>query len=156
MLRNNVNLVGRLTKDIEIKKTNSGKEVTAFSLAVNDKKVNDQQTSFFFNIVAWEQCARYLKQYAGKGDLIGVNGRLTTRSYQNTRGDKVTVTEVVADDVMLLNKANKAKQAQQTSNQNTNLFYNAYQEQKSYAQSQLANEQYTDGTIEFDSDDLPF
>lgn len=155
MLRNNVNLVGRLTKDIEIKKTNSGKEVTTFSLAVNDKKVNDQQVSFFFNIVAWEQCARYLKQYAGKGDLIGVNGRLTTRSYQNTRGEKVTVTEVVADDVMLLNKASKAKQ-QQTSNQNTNLFYNAYQEQKSYAQSQLANEQYTDGTIEFDSDDLPF
>ena len=156
MLRNNVSLVGRLTKDIEIKKTNSGKEVTTFSLAVNDKKVNDQQVSFFFNIVAWEQCARYLKQYAGKGDLIGVNGRLTTRSYQNTRGEKVTVTEVVADDVMLLNKANKAKQAQQTSNQNTNLFYNAYQEQKSYAQSQLANEQYTDGTIEFDNDDLPF
>lgn len=156
MLRNNVNLVGRLTKDIEIKKTNSGKEVTTFSLAVNDKKVNDQQVSFFFNIVAWEQCARYLKQYAGKGDLIGVNGRLTTRSYQNTRGDKVTVTEVVADDVMLLSKASKAKQAQQSTNQNTNLFYNAYQEQKSYAQSQLANEQYTDGTIEFDSDDLPF
>ena len=153
MLRNNVNLVGRLTKDIEIKKTNSGKEVTTFSLAVNDKKVNDQQVSFFFNIVAWEQCARYLKQYVSKGDLIGVNGRLTTRSYQNTRGEKVTVTEVVADDVMLLNKA---KQAQQTSNQNTNLFYNAYQEQKSYAQSQLANEQYTDGAIEFDSDDLPF
>lgn len=155
MLRNNVNLVGRLTKDIEIKKTNSGKDVATFSLAVNDKKVNDQQVSFFFNIVAWEQCARYLKQYAGKGDLIGVNGRLTTRSYQNTRGDKVTVTEVVADDVMLLNKASKAKQ-QQTSNQNTNLFYNAYQEQKSYAQSQLANEQYVDATIEFDSDDLPF
>ena len=156
MLRNNVNLVGRLTKDIEIKKTNSGKEVTTFSLAVNDKKVNDQQVSFFFNIVAWEQCARYLKQYAGKGDLIGVNGRLTTRQYQNTRGDKVTVTEVVADDVMLLNKAKQAQQAQQTSNQNTNLFYNAYQEQKSYSQSQLANEQYTDGTIEFDNDDLPF
>lgn len=155
MLRNNVNLVGRLTKDIEIKKTNSGKEVTTFSLAVNDKKVNDQQVSFFFNIVAWEQHARYLKQYANKGDLIGVTGKLTTREYQNTRGDKVTVTEVVADDVMLLNKASKAKQ-QQTSNQNTNLFYNAYQEQKSYAQSQLANEQYTDGAIEFDSDDLPF
>ena len=155
MLRNNVNLVGRLTKDIEIKKTNSGKEVTTFSLAVNDKKVNDQQVSFFFNIVVWEQCARYLKQYAGKGDLIGVNGRLTTRNYQNTRGDKVTVTEVVADDVMLLNKASKAKQ-QQTSNQNTNLFYNAYQEQKSYAQSQLANEQYVDATLDFDSDDLPF
>ena len=153
MLRNNVNLVGRLTKDIEIKKTNSGKEVTTFSLAVNDKKVNDQQVSFFFNIVAWEQCARYLKQYAGKGDLIGVNGRLTTRSYQNTRGDKVTVTEVVADDVMLLNKASKAKQ-QQSSNQNT--IYNAYQEQKSYAQSQLANEQYVDATIDIDSDDLPF
>lgn len=153
MLRNNVNLVGRLTKDIEIKKTNSGKEVSTFSLAVNDKKVNDQQVSFFFNIVAWEQCARYLKQYAGKGDLIGVNGRLTTRSYQNTRGEKVTVTEVVADDVMLLNKASKAKQ-QQSSNQNT--IYNAYQEQKSYAQSQLANEQYVDATIEFDSDDLPF
>ena len=152
MLRNNVNLVGRLTKDIEIKKTNSGKEVTTFSLAVNDKKVNDQQVSFFFNIVAWEQCARYLKQYVSKGDLIGVNGRLTTRSYQNTRGEKVTVTEVVADDVMLLNKAKQ----QQTSNQNTNLFYNAYQEQKSYSQSQLANEQYVDATIDIDSDDLPF
>lgn len=152
MLRNNVSLVGRLTKDIEVNKTNSGKDVATFSLAVNDKKVNDQQVSFFFNIVTWEQHARYLKQYASKGDLIGVNGRLTTRSYQKPQGDKVTITEVVADDVMLLNK----KQAQQTSNQNTNLFYNAYQEQKSYAQSQLANEQYVDATMEFDSDDLPF
>ena len=153
MLRNNVSLVGRLTKDIEVNKTNSGKDVATFSLAVNDKKVNDQQVSFFFNIVTWEQHARYLKQYASKGDLIGVNGRLTTRSYQKPQGDKVTITEVVADDVMLLNKA---KQAQQTATQNSNLFYNAYQEQKSYAQNQLANEQYTDGTIEFNSDDLPF
>lgn len=152
MLRNNVSLVGRLTKDIEVNKTNSGKDVATFSLAVNDKKVNDQQVSFFFNIVTWEQHARYLKQYASKGDLIGVNGRLTTRSYQKPQGDKVTITEVVADDVMLLNK----KQGQQSVNQNSNLFYNAYQEQKSYAQSQLANEQYTDGAIEFDSDDLPF
>ena len=99
-----------------------------------------------------------MKQYAGKGDLIGVNGRLTTRSYQNNRGDKVTVTEIVADDVMLLNKAKQQQitNQQQATNQNTNLFYNAYQEQKSYAQSQLANEQYVDATIDFDSDDLPF
>ena len=149
MLRNNVNLVGRLTKDIDQKKSTNGKSVTSFSLAVNDRKnANNEQVTFFFNIVAWAQHAEYLNKYSHKGDMVGVQGRLTTRQYTNQRGEKVTLTEIVAEDVQILNNAQN--NAQKSQNNATQANYN------SFAQSQLANEQYVDATLDFDSDDLPF
>ena len=149
MLRNNVNLVGRLTKDIDLKKSTNGKSVTSFSLAVNDRKnANNEQVTFFFNIVAWAQHAEYLNKYSHKGDMVGVQGRLTTRQYTNQRGEKVTLTEIVAEDVQILNNAQN--NAQKSKNNATQANY------ISFAQSQLANEQYVDATLDFDSDDLPF
>ncbi len=157
MLNNNVNLVGRLTKDIELKKTSNGISVASFSLAVNDRKdANNNQISYFFNVVAWKQFAEFLSKYAHKGDLIGIQGRLTTRQYDNQRGDKVTVTEVVADDVKLLAKSqNNAQKSQNVPPKQDNIFYNNYQEQKSYSQSPLADMEYSND-IDFSSDDLPF
>ena len=161
---NRVILTGRLTKDIEIKKSASGLSVTTFTVASDRPKSKDKEKETdFISCVAWRNIADYLNNYAHKGDMVALEGRLQTRSYDNTRGEKVYVTEVIVDNIQLLSQAqNNAQNAQKqatngkSSNKQDNLFYNAYQEQKSHAQSQLANEQYVDATIEFDSDDLPF
>lgn len=161
---NRVILTGRLTKDIEIKKSASGLSVTTFTVASDRSKSKDKEKETdFISCVAWRNIADYLNNYAHKGDMVALEGRLQTRNYDNTRGEKVYVTEVIVDNIQLLAQAqNNAQNAQKqatngkSSNKQDNLFYNAYQEQKRNAQSQLANEQYVDATIEFDSDDLPF
>lgn len=161
---NRVILTGRLTKDIEIKKSASGLSVTTFTIASDRSKSKDKEKETdFISCVAWRNIADYLNNYAHKGDMVALEGRLQTRNYDNTRGEKVYVTEVIVDNIQLLAQAqNNAQNAQKqatngkSSNKQDNLFYNAYQEQKRNAQSQLANEQYVDATIDFDSDDLPF
>lgn len=161
---NRVILTGRLTKDIEIKKSASGLSVTTFTVASDRSKSKDKEKETdFISCVAWRNIADYLNNYAHKGDMVALEGRLQTRNYDNTRGEKVYVTEVIVDNIQLLAQAqNNAQNAQKqatngkSSNKQDNLFYNAYQEQKRNAQSQLANEQYVDATIDFDSDDLPF
>ena len=161
---NRVILTGRLTKDIEIKKSASSLSVTTFTVASDRSKSKDKEKETdFISCVAWRNIADYLNNYAHKGDMVALEGRLQTRNYDNTRGEKVYVTEVIVDNIQLLAQAqNNAQNAQKqatngkSSNKQDNLFYNAYQEQKNYAQSQLANEQYVDATLDFDSDDLPF
>lgn len=90
-------VVGRLTKDIELKKTNSGLSVTQFSLACNRTK----EDTDFIDCVAWRQSADYLSSYAKKGDRIGVVGRIQTRTYQDKQGMNRKITEVVAENVEL-------------------------------------------------------
>lgn len=101
---NKVILVGRLTKDIELRKTAQGLSTTAFSLAVNRpfKKEGELQADFI-NCVAWRQQADFLSNYAHKGDLVGVEGRMQMRTYEGQNG-KVYITEVVCDSVQILSK----------------------------------------------------
>ncbi|MBQ3418529.1 MAG: single-stranded DNA-binding protein [Erysipelotrichaceae bacterium] len=108
---NNVVLIGRITKDLELRKTQSNLSVISFTLAVerNIKKEDGTKDTDFINCVAWRQSADFLYQYANKGDLIGVSGRLTTRNYDGQNG-KVYVTEVTCDEVNLLAKVNKENQ----------------------------------------------
>lgn len=89
---NRVILVGRITKDAEIKKTQSGISSCRFTLAVDKKEGAD-----FINCQAWRQSADFMG-YCKKGDIVGVDGRLTTYSYERD-GRKITVTEVIADTV---------------------------------------------------------
>lgn len=99
---NQVTLVGRLTKDLEIRKTNSNKSVLGFTLAVDRRfKQEGQPTADFINCIAWNQSADFLAKYASKGDLVGVSGRITTRNYEGQNG-KVFITEVTAEEVSLL------------------------------------------------------
>lgn len=108
---NRVVLVGRLTKDIELKKTQSGLSVATFTVAVNrmkDKEGNQQAD--FINCQCWRQTADFLSQYAHKGDMVGVEGRIQTRSYDGSDGHKVYVTEVVCDLVQLLESRKKETQ----------------------------------------------
>ena len=93
---NKVILIGRLTKDVELRRTNSGKAVASFALAVNKDYKNEQggYDADFIDCVAFEQRAETISKYVHKGDRFGVVGNLTTRSYENNDGNKVKVTEV--------------------------------------------------------------
>lgn len=100
---NNVVLVGRLTKDIELRKTSSNISTCTFTLACNRKfsSGNNGPTADFINCVAWRQSADFLAQYASKGAIVGVEGRITTRNYEGQNG-RVYVTEVTCDSVQLI------------------------------------------------------
>ncbi|WP_140411822.1 single-stranded DNA-binding protein, partial [Escherichia coli] len=97
---NNVVLVGRMTKDAELRYTPSQVAVATFTLAVNRtfKSQNGEREADFINCVIWRQPAENLANWAKKGALIGVTGRIQTRNYENQQGQRVYVTEVVADN----------------------------------------------------------
>ena len=101
-----VTLIGRVTQDIEVRKTNTNKSVASFTLAVGDK---NSETSFI-NMTAWNKTAELLAQYAPKGKQIGVTGRLQTRMWEKD-GDKRKATEVIVEQVQFLSdgKAQAAK-----------------------------------------------
>lgn len=93
-------LVGRLTKDVELKTTQSGVSVCSFTVAVNRKFKNadGNYDADFINCVAWRGQAEFLSKYFEKGSMVGIAGSIQTRSYEQD-GHKVWVTEVVADEV---------------------------------------------------------
>ncbi|WP_019778239.1 single-stranded DNA-binding protein [Streptococcus sobrinus] len=101
---NNVVLVGRMTRDAELRYTPSNQAVATFSLAVNRnfKNQNGEREADFINCVIWRQQAENLANWAKKGALIGITGRIQTRNYENQQGQRVYVTEVVADNFQLL------------------------------------------------------
>ena len=101
---NNVVLVGRLVRNPELRYTPNNQAVATFSLAVNRnlKSQNGEREADFINCVIWRQQAENLANWAKKGALIGITGRIQTRSYENQQGQRVYVTEVVADSFRLL------------------------------------------------------
>ena len=96
---NNVVLVGRLTRDPDLRTTESGISVATFTLAVDRQFSNSQgeREADFINCVVWRKAAENLANFTSKGSLIGVQGRIQTRSYDNKEGQRVYVTEVVVD-----------------------------------------------------------
>ena len=95
---NNINIQGRITKDIEIKTTPSGKKVCSFTIACGQKIGQDERTSFI-DCVAWEKRAEFIANYFPKGTMILLSGRLESRSYQDNAGNNRKVTEVVVSEV---------------------------------------------------------
>lgn len=114
---NNVNLCGRLTHDVDLRYTQSGKAVGSFSLAVNRnfKNSDGDYEADFINCTIWGKSAENLANFVSKGSLINVSGRLNTRSYDNKQGQKVYVTEVIVENFDLLDSKNKGKKVNQTS-----------------------------------------
>lgn len=148
-------LVGRLTKDPVLRKTANGSSVTSFTLAVNRKyKQEGQPDADFINTVAWNKTADIVVQYTHKGSLVGVEGRIQTRSYDDQSGKRVYVTEVVAESVQFLeSKSAAASNAyvpdyEQGNNQ-------GYQSDNSSSQS-YSNDFTSSDTLDIASDDLPF
>ena len=117
---NSVVLVGRLTRDVEIRKTQSNLSVTSFSLAVDNrtKDANGNKTTSFISCTAWRQSAEILAKYCHKGSLIGVEGTLQQRSYDKKDGTKANVLEVVVDRIALL----ESKSASNSRAQNNDDF----------------------------------
>ena len=101
---NNVVLVGRMTRDAELRYTPSNVAVATFTLAVNRpfKNQNGEREADFINVVMWRQQAENLANWAKKGALVGIEGRIQTRSYDNQQGQRVYVTEVLAENFSLL------------------------------------------------------
>ena len=98
---NNVVLIGRLVRDPELRYTANGKAVAQFSIAVN-RPFSKTKEADFFNIVVWGKTGENCSNYLAKGRLVGVQGRLQSRSYENKAGVKKYITEVVADRVEFL------------------------------------------------------
>ncbi|SHJ78076.1 single-strand DNA-binding protein [Anaerobranca californiensis DSM 14826] len=108
---NRVVLVGRLTKDPELRYTpNTGIAVTTFTLAVNRNYTNQQgeRDADFIPVVVWRTAAEHCANYLRKGSLAGVDGRIQTRSYETPDGQKRYVTEVVAENVRFLDPRSKS------------------------------------------------
>ena len=105
---NKVILMGRLTKDPELRHTQTGLPVVSFSLAVDRGFKTDGQNVDFINIVAWRSTAEFVSKWFTKGQLVAVSGRLQVRSYKDREGFSRVITEVVADEVFFAEKKREA------------------------------------------------
>nr|DAS53006.1 MAG TPA: Single strand binding protein [Caudoviricetes sp.] len=139
---NNLSLVGRVVRDVELRYTPSNVAVATFTLAVNRtfKNENGDREADFINCVMWRQQAENLANWAKKGALIGITGRIQTRSYDNQQGQRVYVTEVVAETFQLLESKGKGNQGQQQ----------AQQQAPDFSRSATTN------PLDISDDDLPF
>lgn len=178
---NNVVLVGRLTKDPDLRYTSSGTAVATFTLAINRNFTNQDgnRDTDFINCVIWRKSAETLANYTRKGSLIGVTGRIQTRNYENQQGQRVYVTEVVAENFQMLESrtASEQRQAKGPSNFDSgnnsysgsgNSDFNSNNNRGSYNQtSQSSNNTMPDfsrdedpfasgSSIDISDDDLPF
>ena len=107
-LRNKVQLIGNLGNDPEVITLDSGKKLAKFSIATNDnyrnakgEKVTDTQ---WHHVVAWNKTAEIIEKYVVKGNEIAIEGKLTSRSYEDKNGDKKYITEVVCNELLMLGK----------------------------------------------------
>lgn len=108
---NNVVLIGRLTRDPELRYTPSGKAVTQFTLAVDNPFKKEDPKADFIPIVVWGKTAEAAANYLRKGRLCAVEGRIQTRSYENNEGRRVYVTEVISASVKFLERAESKQQS---------------------------------------------
>lgn len=134
--------VGRLTRDVDLKFTAQGLAVASFTVAINRPYKNQQTGEYdadFINCVAFRKLAENVANYTKKGDLIAIDGRIQTRSYENNQGQKVYVTEVVAENVQFLQTKKQEPQSKEPEQPQDGPFTNAEFE-----------------NIDLNDDDLPF
>ena len=143
---NTIILIGRLTADPELRYTQNAVAVTSFTLAVDRevKRANGDKETDFIPVVAWQKTAELAAQYLSKGKQCAVEGRLQTRSYEKTEGQKVRVTEVVANRVQFLSpSAQDAKPPNQATKPS----------EKTYGSDPFLDDE---PSIDLSDDDLPF
>ena len=158
---NRVVLVGRLTRDVEVRKTASGLSVATFTVACDRRMArgqdgNNQQSADFISCVAWRQAADFLGSYARKGALVGVEGRIQTRNYDRD-GQKVYVTEIVCDTVNLLESKSQSQSRAQNSGYQDNSYQQPYSQPKPSTNDDFVSDDFGAGSgMDISSDDLPF
>lgn len=142
---NNVVLVGRMTKEAELRYTPSNIAVATFTLAVNRdyKGENGEREADFINVVLWRQAAENLANWTKKGSLVGVTGRIQTRNYDNQQGQRVYVTEVVAERFQLLESRGESQGQGQSQNAAPNF-------------AREGNQYGATNPLDISDDDLPF
>ncbi|ATH60220.1 single-stranded DNA-binding protein [Staphylococcus nepalensis] len=163
---NSVTLSGRLTKEVEYKVTTSGVQVSRFTLAVQRsfKDKNGEYQADFVNIIAFRGTAQIANERLNKGDLCNIHGRIQTRQFENNEGQMVYLTEVVTDNIQLINTGRNNQQQQggfsnQQSQQQQGQLQNNWQQQNNQTQGNqqqgnpFAN---ANGPIDIQDDDLPF
>ncbi|WP_404337899.1 single-stranded DNA-binding protein [Planococcus rifietoensis] len=154
---NRVVLVGRLTKDPDLRYTPSGVAVARFTLAVNRNFTNSagDKEADFINVTVWRKQAENAANFLKKGHLAGVEGRIQTGSYEGQDGKRVFTTEVVADSVQFLEPRGKSSQRESNTNGGQSNQSNRSQE---HSYSGANNGSYSNGSGKFEvsDDDLPF
>lgn len=160
-MMNRVMLVGRLTKDPDLRYTPAGVAVATFTLAVNRTFTNQQgeREADFINCVVWRKPAENVANFLKKGSMAGVDGRVQTRNYEGNDGKRVYVTEIVAESVQFLEpKQNAVEGSTPNNNQNEANYSNnnkngSYRASSSQNSDSFANE---GKPIDISDDDLPF
>ena len=148
---NRVVLVGRMTRDPELRRTGNGSAVASFTLAINRPKRNDEeQQADYISCVVWNKIAENVERYCSKGSLVGVEGRLRSRTYDNAQGQRVYVTEVVCDSVQFLETRAQRERNQSSMNQGM-MNQNPMDQYSQPAQPQTNNFQDMQ-TVELESD----
>ena len=145
---NRVILIGRTTKDVDLRRTTSGTAVSTFTLAVENRFVQreGQNTADFISCVAWNNTAEFMDKYVKKGSLVSVEGRIQTRNYDNKDGNRIYVTEVVAENVRMLSS---------NGNQRSNgTSYDDYEPIQTRTNNDY--ESQIDVSYDISDDDLPF
>ena len=154
---NHVTLVGRLVRDVELRKTSSNTSVCSFSLAVDRRFKSQQpggQDADFISCIAWRQSAEFLAKYGSKGAIVSVEGRIQTRNYDGQDGKKVYVTEVVADAVQLISN-NRTGASVETNNFASAQTFTPSVE-PSYESDAMDDDFSNTPSLDISSDDLPF
>lgn len=154
---NNANLVGRLTRPVDLRYTQTGIAYGSFTIAVNRnyKNKDGEREADFINCVIWKKGAEMLANYTQKGSLIGVSGPIQTRSYDNQQGQRVYVTEVLVENFDFLeSRKNDADGFSNAGNINTQNF----NKNQNLGGNFSNNDPFTANgeTFEVQDDDLPF
>ena len=145
---------GRLVRDPELRRTSNGTPVTSFTVAVNRtfKNSDGEQEADFINCVAWNKTAEIVDQYCSKGNLVGVEGRLQSRSYQDNQGNNRTVVEIVADQVQFMQSKDSSNHPAETMAQASEKYYGRNRVTNSIYPDQMGS---SDG-FDLDDDDIEF
>lgn len=160
---NRVTLIGRLTRDPELRTTSNGIAVATFTLAVDRNFTNSrgERDADFINCVVWRKPAEILCNYTSKGSQIGIDGRLQTRTYDDKDGKRVYVTEVVIEDFTFLNTRQDRENRQNNAGGNNSQAEN-YSSTANKPNNNANNKKPADpfsgskDTVDISDDDLPF
>jgi single-strand DNA-binding protein len=159
-MMNRIILVGRLTKDPELRYTPNGTPVASFTLAVNRAFTNQagEREADFINCVVWRRPAENVANFLKKGSLAGVDGRIQTRSYEGQDGKRVYVTEVMAESVQFLEPRSGGSESSQRSDSGRGgSNYSGGNQSQQRQNRRLDDDPFAGGgQIDISDDDLPF
>lgn len=154
---NKVFLIGRLTRDPELRYTGSNVPVASFSLAVNRNYTNQsgEREADFINIVVWRKQAENVKNYLSQGSQVAIDGRIQTRSYDDKDGNKRYITEVIADNVEFLGSKSSNNNSSSDNQGPTPYDFDKAPDTKG---TDVDNNPFADfgSSIEISDDELPF